>query len=190
MTPSLLTGSSMPFLMSFRLASHRLLGLLAVFVLGPVAVSACEPLPPDRIPDDRPITVYSDGSFIDASDDDGWYSFGGGPARDIGGGRVGQVLAFEECDTVSEHLLVVDCTTGSAILVAGNYSTRALQPPHGPLALTPATTVAEVAALAAREGWRVETDVMGWAGERERRNRFDPFMGCEIFYPGSVGAGR
>ena len=124
----------------------------------------------------------------------------------VGGGRVGQVIETEGGCQVAQDLLFVDCTTGSAIMVAGRAdgprelherewfgyvtSARALQPPYGPLALSASTTVAEVAALAAREGWRVETDVPGYAAERGRRNAFDPFMGCEIFYPGSVGAGR
>jgi hypothetical protein len=32
--------------------------------------------------------------------------------------------------------------------------------------------------------------VPAYAAERGRRNAFAPFIGCEMFYPGSVGAGR
>lgn len=103
------------------------------------------------------------------------------------------------CEGAFQDLLVVDCTTGSAILVGGLlngpdddvlFSARALQPPYGPLALTPATTIPDVAALAAREGWSVVTDVPAFAIRRGPQNAFDPFMGCRIFYPGSAGEGR
>jgi hypothetical protein len=182
----------------FRIAA------LALLALAPVAALACEPDYPGREKTDRPITLWSDGSFQDASDDDGWYDLSGRPIRDIGGGRTGQVIEQWSCVT-SESLLVVDCTTGSAILVSGagdtplppelqepNVSTsaRALQPPYGPLALTPSITIAEIQQLAQARGWRMETDVPAWAAERGRQNTFNPFMGCEIFYPGSVGASR
>jgi hypothetical protein len=172
-----------------RTAGFRLLGLLTLLALGPAVAQACEPPDPDRVPVDRPITLYSDGSFIDASDDDDWYVRVAAPARDIGGGRVGQIIRWGYCDPL-EYLLFVDCTTGSAVIVEGSTSTRALQPPYGPLALTSATTVADVVALSAREGWGVPTDVSEFASALGRRNRFDPFFGCKIYYPGSAGAGR
>jgi hypothetical protein len=172
-----------------RLARSRLSGLLTLFVLGPAATLACVPPDSSRVPVDRPITLYSDGSFIDASEDDDWYALRAGPARDIGGGRVGQIITSGYCQPL-EQLLFVDCTTGSAIIVDGNLSTRDLQPPYGPLALTSATTVADVASLGAREGWTVRTNVLELASAHGRRNHFNPFFGCEIFYPGSVGAGR
>ncbi len=179
--------------------------LTALLVLGPGAAWACEPPRPDRVPVDRPITIYSDGSFVDASPDDEWSFLRGRPVRDVGDGRVGQVLEEDPVCDLEQRLLFVDCTTGAAIIVdgrepdeviwteEGDYlaaSALHLQPPHGPLALTASTTVAEVAAIAAREGWTVETDVPAYAAARGRSNAFDPFMGCEIFYPGSVGAGR
>jgi hypothetical protein len=117
---------------------------------------------------------------------------------------VGQVLEEDPNCDVLQRLLFVECTTGSAIVVHGiepedpiwtdegllAESALMLQPPHGPLALTASTTVADVAGIAAREGWTVETDLPRYAAQRGRQNAFDPFMGCEIFYPGSVGAGR
>jgi hypothetical protein len=155
---------------------------------------------------DLPITINPDGSFENAAVMDGDDYLYGGPARDIGGGRVGQVIMVAGGCTNVQRLLVVDCTTNSAIAVHGipvrevdiaafdgfpyQESARAVQPPYGPLALTPATTVAEVAALAAREGWTVERDVPAWAAARGPRNAFDPFIGCRIFYPDPVGATR
>ncbi len=189
----------MIFSASVLSAGSRLLGALVLLVLGPGAALAC--MPPAPGTPDLPITLYSDGSFVNAETNDDMSSFEGRPARDIGGGRVGQVFQYRACEPAAQWLLYVDCTTGSAIMVAGitgplaeaeglYMSTTALQAPHGPLALTPATTVAEVAAVAAREGLPVETDVPAYAAARGPQNAFNPFFGCRIFYPGSVGAGR
>jgi hypothetical protein len=159
---------------------------------------------PSRMPEDRPLVVHPDGSFQNASRDDGATLLEGRPVRDIGGGRVGQVIESEGLCTRDQDLLFVDCTAGSAIIIHGlledyrepdeewlhppSRSTRALQPPHGPLALTASTTVEEVAGIAASQGWSVEADVASLAAERGPQNRFDPFLGCQIFYPGSTGA--
>ena len=183
-----------------RLGLSVLCGVL--LALATTAAQACEPPDPNRVPVDLSIVIYSDGSFGDAATDDDITDLQGRPVRDIGGGRVGQVIEEHYGCWINQTLLFVDCTTGSAIMVEGSpdipeaedrpitLSTTALQPPYGPLALTGATTVAEVQAVAAREGWSVETDVAGFAAERGQQNRFDHFLGCEIFYPGSVGAGR
>jgi hypothetical protein len=179
--------------------SFRSVVLAASLLLAPVAASACTPPPPGT--PDLPVTLYSDGSFTHAETPEDFSSFSGRPVRDIGGGRVGQVLQYSACDT-AQWLLFVDCTTGSAIMVAGIYdeeeaargipmSTTALQATQGgPLGLTAATTVADIQALALRERLTVETDVLGYAAERGPQNAFNPFYGCRIFYPGSVGAGR
>ncbi len=172
--------------------------LLALTLLAPAAAQACTAPPPGT--PDVPITVLLDGSFRSAETAQSFGEFRGGPVRDIGGGRVGQILEHTGCE-IDQELLFVDCTAGSAILVEGTlvppgteglvaFSTRVLQPPQGPLALTPATTVADVLATAEAQGWRVETDVPAYAARRGPQNAFDPFLGCEIFYPGSVGAAR
>jgi hypothetical protein len=189
----------MTYSASILSAGSRLLCALVLLVLGPGAVFAC--MPPGPGVTDLPITLYSDGSFVNAETNKDMSSFEGRPARDIGGGRVGQVFQYRACEPSAQWLLFVDCTTGSAVMVAGitgpiaeedrvYMSTRALQAPYGPLALTPSTTVAEVASVAAREGWTVRTDVPAYAAERGPQNAFNPFFGCRIFYPGSVGAGR
>lgn len=178
-------------------SAHRAL-LAALLLLAPATAQACTAPPPGT--PDLPITVLSDGSFQNAETAESFGTFSGRPVRDIGGGRVGQVLISAACE-IDQELLFVDCTAGSAVVVYGKlvspgreglvtFSTRALQPPYGPLALTPSTTVAEVLAIAQAEGWGVETDVPAYAAERGPQNAFDPFMGCEIFYPGSVGAAR
>lgn len=177
----------------------RIGGLAAALVaLAPTASLACPPADPGAA-FDLPVVTTSDGSFERASENDEASVFYGEPARDIGGGRVGQRIVEGMC-LPAQLLLFADCTTGEAIVVHGipvladdeagfSTSVRALQPPRGPLALTAATTVAEVAAMAAREGWRVTTDVQGLAAARGPGNRFDPFMGCRVLYPGSAGAG-
>lgn len=177
---------------------------LGLLLLAPAAW-ACEPVPPadQRDGEDRPITIFLDGSFQDAARDDTWEGFSARPVRDIGGGRVGQVLeqSLGNC-LIYQSLLVVDCTAAEALVVEGlpdrpetvphsislEASARQLQPPYGPLALTPDTTVADVATLARTQGWVFTTRVEELASARGAHNHFDPFMGCEIYYPGSAGA--
>jgi hypothetical protein len=43
--------------------------------------------------------------------------------RDIGGGRVGQIIQTDNCG-IAETLLFVDCTTGSAIAISGLLAPR------------------------------------------------------------------
>ena len=202
-------GFSMTLLTTFDAPFDRPLSTCALFtvllIVGPGAAWPCEPPGRFRVPVDRPITVFSDGSFLDASADDEWSFLRGRPVRDVGGGRVGQVLEEDPVCDLEQQLLFVDCTSGAAIIVDGREPEEViwtedgtylaalalhLQLPHGPLALTASTTVAEVAAIAARGGWTVEPGVPAYAAERGRRNAFAPFIGCEMFYPGSVGAGR
>jgi hypothetical protein len=183
---------------SLALSAARGALLTVVALLVPAWAAACPPPDPARVRDDA-LVAYSDGSFENASADDRWSTLRGRPVRDIGGGRVGQIIEYEQCGT-AQYLLFVDCTTGSAISVGGLWtgepgeavstSTSLLQPPHGPLALTGSTTVAEVDALAVQQAWHVERDVLAWAAARGPRNMFNPFLGCRIFYPGSVGAMR
>ena len=164
-----MNGSSMTFPKTFGAPGGRRLPtcalLTALLALGPGAAWACSPPDRFRIPVDRPITVFSDGSFLDASADDEWSFLRGRPVRDVGGGRVGQVLEEDPVCDLEQRLLFVDCATGAAIIVDGREpeeviwteegaylaaSALHLQPPHGPLALTASTTVAEAATIAAR----------------------------------------
>ena len=190
-------------------ATARLL-LSVLLGLVPAAGWACTPLDPERRQEDRLISVAPDGSFVDAAEDDIRIGVTGRPVRDIGGGRVGQIIEASENCAVYQILLFADCTTGEAIFVRGlesegnarwaeraglfdwpiMESTRALQAPEGPLALTQGTTVADILALAAQREIEAFDDVASFMATIEAHNRFDPFLGCEIFYPGSVGAGR
>jgi hypothetical protein len=189
----------------------RPVALVILALIAPAGAQACEPIPVPELRNgpDSPAVLYSDGSFQQAGADDWWEFLEGRPARDIGGGRVGQVIVagLGSC-FFYESLLFVDCTTAESILVDGipppaesdtpgapgpmspslEGSARALQPPYGPLALTSATTVAEIAAIAAREGWTVRTDLAAFAVERGAQNAFDPFIGCRIFYQNLPGS--
>jgi len=168
----------------------------------PAALWACTPIDPNRTIFDNPVVIAADGSFDGASEDESVSFLRGNPVRDIGGGRTGQIIETNggSCG-LFQSLLFVDCTRGEAIMVNGIMpvtqpedgmdvleSTRALQPPDGPLALTPATSVAEIAALARRQVWRFEGDVPGMIARMSPQNRYDPFIGCKIYYPGSAGA--
>ena len=182
----------------------RALRLAAALSIAPAALWACTPIDPAHVVVDIPITIYSDGSFKDASDDDSVTFLRSNPVRDIGGGRTGQVIETNggSCG-LFQALLLVDCTTGQAIMINGVRpatqpadgpelfeSTRALQPPEGPLALTAATTVPEVAALAAAQGWRVQADVPDMIAAMSAQNRYNPLMGCKIYYPDLPGASQ
>ena len=179
-------------------------GLAIALCVAPAALCACTPIDPNHTVVDTPITVYSDGSFKDASADDSVTFLRGNPVRDIGGGRTGQIIETNggSCGQF-QALLFVDCSTGQAIIINGVppatqpadgpelfESTRALQPPEGPLALTQVTTVAEVATLAAAQGWRVQIDMPAMIAAMTPLNRYDPFVGCKIFYSDLAGASQ
>ena len=179
--------------------------VVGLCVFGPGASMACTPLDPATPVIDTPIIIKADGSFQDASDWDNVTMLFGNPVRDIGGGRTGQVIATNGggCQLM-QSLIFVDCTAGQAIIVHGTdpapgstgdeaellASTRALQPPDGPLSLTATTTVAEVAAIVVAQGWQAEADVPGLIAAMEPQNRYDPFFGCKAFYPDLPGASQ
>lgn len=190
-------------------ARARAVLLCACLGLAPGVGWACEPLDPERVQEDRPIRVAPNGSFVDAAEDDIWYGLTGGPVRDIGGGRVGQIIDLSEDCMVRQRLLFADCTTREAILIWGlrhpdggawwtertgpfnwpiSESTRALQAPNGPLALTPDTTVDDIHDVAVREDITVIVKVPELMATEAEHNRLDPFLGCQIFYPDLPGA--
>ena len=62
-----------------------------------------------------------------------------------------------------------------------------IQHPKGPIRLSK-MSVSEVAAVAKAYDYTFTVDVMGEIGKMRKKNRYDPFMGCKIFYPDSIGA--
>lgn len=191
--------------------------IVAMASLAATNVLACDAAvpPPGGFPN-RPITVSADGSFRDGNfrlEIRGQVfkpSVGGGPIRDIGGGRVGQrQFQFEGCSS-SERLLFVDCTTNESIMIYGKQvlepvalgdgsfiacvsggtcsSIALIQPPFGPIALSAETTIAQVRAVAEANRFGTVIDVSGELRGIRRRDRYDPYLGCKLFYPDSAGA--
>ena len=178
----------------------RHIAALLVLVWASVAM-ACEPLPDPGIWIDKKIRVAADCSFSEAGDH---YenNLTGNKAINIGGGRIGQkVESYHACRT-DERLIFVDCTTAQGVFVEGivdpknaldfgsgpSTSIAMIQRPRGPLRLTASTTVAEVVATAKRAGLSHTTDLAADLSGMKKRNRYNPFCGCAVFYPGSAGA--
>ena len=74
---------------------------------------------------------------MDAAEDDIWIGVTGRPVRDIGGGRVEQIIEASEVCAVYQILLFADCTTSEAILV------RCLRHPEGGATITAAVKTLE-----------------------------------------------
>lgn len=160
---------------------------------------------------DGPIEVLPDCSFSDVSSyrfDVGQYlthSADGGPARDRGNGRIGQVIGSSGVCSTTERLLFVDCTSGEAVLFEGRSmppapgdveiggfiqeTAKAIQPPHGPISITKDATVSDLVAKAKANGINYDLDVKSFFGAAKKRDRYDFRCGCKLFYPGSPGAG-
>ncbi len=181
-----------------RPLGHWLLRCLAAVPLAPAA-SACKPPDPTRVPEDRSVMSWFNGSFQDTSSDHPWWQLEGRPVRGVGVGRVGQVPCFHDC-CWREALLAMDDTTSSTILVYApgggpdpmtelSGTAPALQPSHDPWAPPPPSPW-QRSQRWPREGWQVRTDVPTLPRNGGPQNAFNPFTGCEIFYPGSVRAGQ
>jgi len=147
---------------------------------------------------DKPIKILSDGSFTEA-EESSLSSLSGKAPIDIGKGKIGQRITFSgPCDFV-EYLLVVDCFSLETIVIEGlpnpevinEYSSPEifrLYPPHGKIRLTKSVTVAELAAISAAEGYEYETDLQKALGVKKKKNAYNPFAGCKVLYPDSLGA--
>jgi hypothetical protein len=165
---------------------------------------ACEfdPFPDNYVAIDRRIIVADDGSFQNAAPDDDRYAIDGKPIVDAGGGRIGQRIIYEGPCEHNERLLVVDCSTKEEILVNGiqaiseggfmvDYPYSSIDNilyPKGPIRLS-RMGVEQIETVAKKSGLEFVTDVTGEIARMKRRNRYDPYFGCKIFYPGSPGAG-
>lgn len=164
---------------------------------------ACSGPPEPFFKIDKPISISPDGSFENASINDNYRSYGGKPIVDVGNGRVAQRLYFSNvvC-TRGERLLFVDCMTLEMIIVEGidrhvegemeiagffGTSITNIQQPIGPIRLS-RMTVGQVAAISKEHGYDFTVDVRGELAKMRKKNRFDPLMGCKIFYPDSEGA--
>lgn len=119
----------------------------------------------------------------------------GTAAVNIGGGRIGQRVSQGFGCGWDEEIWIVDCNSGEMIGINGpqaeadmNQSRRAslLYPPEGALQLTPDTKVADITAVAAREGYDYWTDFTARLAQINGPTPPDPACGCRIFYPDSA----
>jgi hypothetical protein len=164
-------------------------------------VSAC--LPPERPTSwfDKRIAIATDGSFTNGEDN--YYSSSIGLAVvDVGDGKIGQRLRVNHFCGYLESLLVVDCNTEDLIVISGRVdpdnpndfgggpstTVDMLYPPDGKVALTRSTTIDDLVQISNAEGYGFETDPEVAFGGGKKRNRYNPFSGCGLFYPDSAGA--
>jgi hypothetical protein len=156
---------------------------------------------------DTRISVKPDCSFQDtfverygASADFTVNSRSGGPARDIGNGRIGQKIVPSEMCGPSEALLFLDCTTGETIAIRGVPSPlyedsslagsfiEFIQAPYGPIRLNAQSTVAELKETAKANDLDVIEDAPDLLAGTRKRDRYDAYCGCKLYYPDSAGA--
>lgn len=152
-----------------------------------------------------PAKTAKDCSFRKSGHDKLSRSFRGNPARDIGGGRIAQVLTGGSYDASGEMLLFADCSAGDAAVFwqletlnggpvissctgSATLAVTELQPPNGPIALRPNTTVESLVAASNNTFVLVETDFDAFFRKIRGNDRFDPLCGCKLYYPDSPGA--
>lgn len=170
---------------------------------GAQPVTACTPGPLDlfglRL--NGSVWYHADGAFGDAGSED---QLSGKPVMDLGQGRVLQVVKLGAVCSSLEEVLLADCLAsdvvvlqpkivtgaegGQPVALSGSYDAASLVPPSGLLAQVQDKTIREMAAFAVRKGAYVDEDLLASNMTEKRRDRFDPFKGCKIFYPGSPGA--
>jgi hypothetical protein len=174
------------------------LSSLFIALLHGTASHACTmSMPPIWL--DMPILIMQDGSFKWAGEEL-WDSKEGSAPFDVGNGKVGQKLYRGDgnCNQM-EFLLVVDCISVEHIVIEGlddqkglisPYSTSVdlLYPPKGKIRLTESVTISDLAEVSGDEGYTFTTDLQSALETKKKRNRYNPFNGCKIFYPDSPGA--
>ena len=124
----------------------------------------------------------------------------GGPARNIGNGRVAQKILQSQACGPSEMLLFVDCNTADAVMIRGAYAPddesglsgdfiKYIQAPYGPIKIGENSTVAGLIATAHENDFYVIKDAKVFLAGERKRDRYDFACGCKLYYPGSVAAG-
>jgi hypothetical protein len=160
-------------------------------------------LPPERPASwfDQAIKIAKDGSFTKA-EDNFYSSYQGMAVLDLGSGKFGQRLRHGDFCSYFERLLVVDCEATQLIVIDGRVNpkkpddfgggpssvVKMLYPPNGKVRLNEKTTIAGLVALSKAEGYDYQTDVQAAFGGGKKKNRYNPFNGCKLFYPDSAGA--
>lgn len=181
------------------------MSLAVASALSPFAAMACSPgdVPAalQMIAGDRPIRVRPDCSFTRAGQSIADVGRGTA-ATDVGGGRVSQVVAFgEHTCSIDEYVLVADCGSREAVLIQGGenpdgegtgiiHSADLVLKPRGPINIEKVTSIRRLSELAHQRGFAVVPGVDGFVSAMRKKNRFDPFCGCKLFYPDQAEASQ
>lgn len=129
-------------------------------------------------------------------------SVSGGVVRDLGNGRVAQRVTYAGSCNVTERLVFVDCMSMEFIAIVGEPPDPSLpaaagltekrvveiQKPRGQIQLGSNSTVLGLAKIAEAQDYDYTRDPNDLLEGLKRRNRFDPFCGCKLFYPDMPGA--
>ena len=163
---------------------------------------ACEPPIYDPKWRDKPIEVAPDCSFTEADQYPG-QTISASHAQDAGNGRLGQVVTTYQACGIYQSLLFVDCTSAEARLIdapegnppvsfggAANREIKDLYAPRGKLRLMTDSDIPQLVAQARKHGYDHTTDAASRMKDWKKRNRYDPFCGCKLFYPESAGAAQ
>lgn len=162
---------------------------------------ACEPKDPDKIVD-LPLQLGTQCDYANAGRDDYYDAYAGQPVIDVGGGKIAQRRSYKLACTTQEELIVADCNSAEVITIAGvppsgrrEYVGESTFVKHlqryggGPIALSAATTVPELAAIARSNGYDFTLDPLGLS-DQGPGNRVSPFCGCKLMYPATAGAAK
>ena len=174
--------------------------VLAIGVLAATGAFGCQSPPPMSPKEYRrslaPMEFRADCSFDEIG---GFHTMSGGPAHDLGEGRVWQDLG------TPWEAIVSDCNTRQSIIlsspirkeqdVCGPVDRYAgpLAGPGGYLTLREGKTLSELAAIAGTIGARVTLDASvlnrdPWGKKVPRKRFVNLFCGCKLYYPDSPGA--
>ena len=97
---------------------------------------------------------------------------------------------------------MVDCLSLEGILIDGlevrnggyiggagpDVIVDLLYSPKGKIRLTKSVTIEKLAAVSRAEGYDFTTNLQAAFATEKKKNRYNPFNGCKIFYPDSPGA--
>ncbi len=185
---------------------RTMLWIVACFsaLVSSVPSQACQPAEKPAFWRDKPIKIFSDGSFEEAGDfySRVYTSLSGNAPLDIGGGKFEQKITYSAVCTTNEAVLVVDCNSLETILIKGAFdpeapeyhggmppgTARMLYPPHGEIRLTETVTIAQLIATSEAEGYQYVTDARKALFLEKKQNAYNPFTGCKVLYPDSPGA--
>jgi hypothetical protein len=179
--------------------------ILAALLLGatlPSIAAACENYVADY---SLRATSLPDCSFAHAGHERDYSGFA---ARDIGNEKIAFRMVQDSSCLTQEKLVVVDCSSAEVLTIDGvldpvvvadvkagkyfllgeNRQIKYIQRPFGPISVTKDATIGELEQIAQKSGLTTVRDLVNLVGQFKRRERFDPYCGCKLFYPESTGA--